>query len=218
MSSRLPLLAFALLALVTACTGERDTAAGDAAIPALDQPAEDVPPATVGDIAEDPGATATAPGGGTGMPGPGTIRFDGFGPAAFGADAEAVRMAWGQDLGNPVPAEPGGCYYLMPQPQPADGYRIAFMVEGDRFSRLDVRADDITAPGGGRVGMTADEIEALYPGRVERRPHKYVDGQYLRIPDASGEGVLVFATNASGTVSEWRVGLPPQVDYVEGCS
>jgi hypothetical protein len=218
MPSRLPLFCLLVLAL-SACTGEHDPAADDATLPGLDQPAADIPPATAEDIADTPAGPVMAPGGGTGMPAPGTIRLDGFGPAAFGAGAEAVRMAWGGDLGAPVPSEPGGCYYLMPQPQPPDGYRIAFMVEGDRFSRLDVRTDDITAPGGGRVGMTAAEIEALYPGRIERRPHKYVDGgHYLRIGDASGEGVLLFATDADGAVTEWRVGLPPQVDYVEGCS
>ena len=29
---------------------------------------------------------------------------------------------------------------------------------------------------------------------------------------------LVFEADASGVVSEWRVGLLPEVDYVEGCS
>jgi hypothetical protein len=30
--------------------------------------------------------------------------------------------------------------------------------------------------------------------------------------------VLLFATDADGRVNEWRIGVPPQVDYVEGCS
>lgn len=180
----------------------------DPAAPPLDRPEEDVP-------------SAAADGAAAGMMlAEGAISFEGFGPAAFGADQEQVRMAWGRDLGEAMPSEPGGCYYLMPQPQPAGGYRIAFMIEGDRFSRIDVRADDIVAPGGGRVGMSADEIEALYLGRVEERPHKYVEGaKYLRIPDeAGGGGVLLFATNEHGRVSDWRIGVPPQVDYVEGCS
>ena len=29
---------------------------------------------------------------------------------------------------------------------------------------------------------------------------------------------VIFETDAEGTVTEWRVGLPPQVDYVEGCA
>ena len=31
-------------------------------------------------------------------------------------------------------------------------------------------------------------------------------------------GVLLFETNAEGNVASWRIGVPPQVDYVEGCS
>lgn len=31
------------------------------------------------------------------------------------------------------------------------------------------------------------------------------------------EAVLPFETDAQGRVEEWRIGLPPQVDYVEGC-
>lgn len=58
--------------------------------------------------------------------------------------------------------------------------------------------------------------------RVEARPHRYTDGEYLRISDpAGGAGVLVFETDGRGDdakVVAWRVGLAPQVDYVEGCS
>ena len=48
----------------------------------------------------------------------------------------------------------------------------------------------------------------------------YVDGgKYLAI-DTSGVAPsrLVFETDAQGRATEWRVGLSPQVDYVEGCS
>lgn len=93
------------------------------------------------------------------------------------------------------------------------------MIEGDRFVRLDVGAGDIEAPGGGRVGMDAAAIEALYPGRVETHPHKYVDGaRYLRISAADGgDGVLLFETDDGGRVVAWRIGVPPQIDYVERC-
>ncbi len=129
-------------------------------------------------------------------------------------------MAWGSDLGDARPEQPGGCYYLLPQARSANGYRLGFMIEQDRFARVDVDAVDIEAPGGGRVGMNAQDIDRLYAGRISKQPHKYVDGgQYLRIVDASGgPGVLLFETDAKGVVSSWRIGVPPQVDYVEGCS
>lgn len=154
------------------------------------------------------------------MPAPGTIGFAGFGPARFGASDEQVRMAWGADLGDARPEQPGGCYYLLPQARNANGYRVGFMIEQDRFARVDVDAVDIEAPGGGKVGMSAQDIDRLYAGRIGRQPHKYVEGgQYLRIADAAGgPGVLLFETDAKGLVSSWRIGVPPQVDYVEGCS
>ena len=92
------------------------------------------------------------------------------------------------------------------------------MVEDGKFVRVDVGNDKEIAPGGGKKGMSADEIGKLYAGRVEIQPHKYEQGaKVLRVSDAGG-GVLVFETSSDGKVARWRVGVPPQVDYVEGCS
>ena len=191
------------------------------------------PPATPAAAEAAPAAPAAAmptpatPGSATGgtlrveAPAPATNTYNGFGPAAFGADAEQVRIAWGGDLGDAKPEEPGGCFYLIPQPLGPEGDRTAFMVEGDAFVRIDVRRDDVLAPGGGKVGMTRAQLAALYPA-LEAEPHTYTDGQYLRIADpAGGKGVLVFEVDGTGDearATTWRIGLPPQVDYVEGCS
>lgn len=215
------LSATGMLALaLAACTGERGTAPPDTNAEAP-VPAEPMPPATADDVAATDVEDAPAAGGGTGMPGPGTIRFDGFGPASFGDSAEALRMAWGKDLGTAGLDNAEACHYLFPQPQPAGPSRIAFMIEQGKLVRLDVQADDITAPGGGKVGMNVDQIEQLYPGRVVVQPHKYLyeeGGKYLRIGSVDGGiGVLLFETDGKA-VTSWRVGVPPQVDYVEGCS
>jgi hypothetical protein len=172
--------------------------------PAIDdQPLEDVPPAT---------ATALLP-----PPGAGQAQFDGYGDLRFGMSETELRQAWSGELSGP-PAS-GDCHYLSPASQavPAD---LAFMVEGDRFVRYDIGTRTPEAPGGGRAGMSADEVRALYAGHVEERPHKYVEGgANLRVTDAAGsDGVLVFEVDADGEVTRWRAGLPPQVDYVEGCS
>lgn len=212
MKLALPKLALLVLALA-ACTGERAADGADNApvATAADRSAEDVPPAT-------PPPRTTPPPHPT--PADGAISYAGFGPAQFGADAEAVRMAWGKDLQAGTPSEAGGCYYLFPQPRALAGNGVGFMIEDDKFSRIDVDSTDIVAPGGGRTGMTADEIRKRYAGRIEEQNHKYVEGgKTLRIKDsAGGNGVLVFATDGAGTVTQWRIGLPPQVDYVEGCS
>jgi hypothetical protein len=176
----------------------------------LDQPHEDIPPATA-----PAGVTMPLPG----LPAPGSISFAGFGPAAFGDDAEAVRQAWGGAL-RALPDGTEPCHFLSPPVEADSGYQVAFMIEDRRFVRIDIASPRVAAPGGGRIGMRAGEIEALYPGMVERRPHKYVEGgRYLRIRDPDGgPGVLLFEADDDGLVDEWRIGLPPQVDYVEGCA
>ena len=56
---------------------------------------------------------------------------------------------------------------------------------------------------------------------VASRPGRIITwkaGQYLRVPAEQGDGLLVFETDASGTVTRWRAGVAPQVDYIEGCA
>ncbi|MFC3714758.1 lectin [Luteimonas soli] len=213
--------AIALLALaLAACQADRAPDAADGAAPAdgvdamandpaapppLDQPVEDVPP-------------ATAPAGVNQFPDLGLVRMDGYGDMRFGMTADEARQAWGGELKG-AGDEAATCYYLTPKwvDIPSD---FAFMFENGKFVRYDVGTGREIAPGGGKVGMDADEIRGLYAGRVEETPHKYVEGgKYLGVKDISGgEGKLVFATDGDGKVTSWRVGVPPQVDYVEGCS
>ena len=94
------------------------------------------------------------------------------------------------------------------------------MIEGGKFVRVDVDARDVVAPGGIRVGQAAADVLAAFPGQVTEQPHKYVEGGKVLVvaPADGGEARLVFETDAQGTVTSWRIGLEPQVHYVEGCS
>ncbi len=148
----------------------------------------------------------------------GQAGFAGYGDMKLGSTVEEAKAAWAGDL-NGKPGEAGGCYYLTPKwvKKPSD---FAFMIEGGKFVRYDVGTDKEVAPGGGKVGMSVDELGKLYGDALQSAPHKYVQGgQYLSLA-ASGvaPGKLVFETDAAGKVSAWRVGLSPQADYVEGCS
>lgn len=205
-------LALALLLAMAACNrGPSEAAAPVAQAPAapapLDQPPGDVPP-----------ATAPMPAKGDA----GDAHYDGYAAARFGMTTAEVTQAWeGKLNGLPGQGAPGqaGCYYLNPVGNPSPAY-FAMMIEHDKFVRYDVSNDKDVAPGGGKVGMDVANIEKLYPGRIKSSPHKYVDGgKYLRIKADDGSGsVLVFEADAEGKVTHWRVGQPPAVDYVEGCS
>ena len=183
-------------------------ACNDPPPPAITQ----TPPAQPAPVAPAPPPTAAAE---PMVPAAAAGSFAGFRDTRFGMDEAAFRAAWKDALGGNAD---GRCYFLYPAAVavPAD---FAFMFEDGRFVRYSTEKDAETAPGGGKVGMTRAQIDALYPGRIEERPHKYTDGKYLRITsDAGDNGVLVFETDAAGNVTEWRVGVEPQVDYVEGCS
>lgn len=217
MRSTLPILALAILAILlaslAACSDPRVTGHGpEAPVRAFEDHAEDeadVSPAT----ASAPAAVSAAP---AAAPAEDAISYAGYGAVRFGAAPGQVRAARDEEMIG-GPAEPGGCYYLYPEPDAGGSYRIAFMIDKDRFVRVDVDDPAIAAPGGGQAGMRIDRIRDLYAG-IEEQPHKYIEGgKSLRYRDASGS-VVVFETDPAGTVTEWRVGVPPQVDYVEGCS
>lgn len=174
-------------------------------------PAADAPPAPVADA---PGATTDA------SPEPAAvIGFEGFGPARFGQEEEALRMAWGGPL-NPAVGSSDTCHYLFPETGAIEGYGIAFMIENGRFVRFDIDGPTHASPGGGMVGSSEAEIREAHAGRVEEMPHKYVEGGHYLIVTApeGGQTRLVFETDADGRVTQWRIGLLPQVLYVEGCS
>ncbi len=205
--SILPCASALVLSLVLCACGERapsEAATPAAPPPASDQPAEDVPPATA--------PTPLAPASGA------LARLDGYGGLRLGMSAEEATRAWGEALDG-KPGEGEVCYYLSPKgaKAPSD---FALMIENGKFVRYDVGNATELAPGGGKVGMGVDELRTLYHGGLQESPHKYVEGGKVLSVAASGvaPSKLVFEVDAAGKVTAWRVGLAPQVDYVEGCS
>ena len=207
MKSLLPLVM--AITLLSAC--QRDPAAAPAT-------AEPQTTATATPMAEAPAPTPAADD--TAAPaGPvSQASFLGYGDMKLGSTVDEARAAWGGEL-NGAPMEGTTCHYLWPKwiTRPAD---FAFMMEDGRFVRYDVGTDKETAPGGGKVGLSVEELQKLYGGALKASPHKYTQGgQYLSM-DAGDVAPtrLVFEVDAAGKVTSWRVGLSPQVEYVEGCS
>lgn len=185
-----------------------DTSASSA--PASPAPQASTPPDAPGIAVGEPHPSGNVP------IDPGPARYDGYGDLRFGMTGAAARKAWkGALQGDEV--KPDNCAYLRPAGTAAGPF---LMFEGGTFVRYDVQTTNTTAPGGGRVGMAADDIRRLYAGRVEEQPHHYVPGgKYLRIADpASKDRALLFEVDEHGRVTTWRVGRAPQVDYVEGCA
>ncbi|MGC1549989.1 MAG: lectin [Rhodanobacter sp.] len=141
--------------------------------------------------------------------------YTGYGATQFGMDEDTFRGAWQADLNGAVDLA-GACSLLQPMwnKQLAD---FDFMFEHGHFVRYDVGTPKEIAPGGGKVGMSTAQIQALYGPHLQVLPHKYqMNAHYLRIEDGKGD-VLLFETDADGKISRWRVGVPPQIDYEDGC-
>ena len=202
--------AFVPLALVlalAACQQEQDVAGPDAGVAAEALAAME--PGT------EPAGAALA------IPPSGDSRMDGYGTLDFGMSAEEARAEWnGNSLEPAGPIDdPQACHHLVPagQSSPAD---LAFMFEDDLFVRYSVESEEITAPGGGRVGMDAAAIDGLYGKGLQAMPHKYVEGGKVLVSREDGGTLpsqLAFELDANGRVTSWRVGMAPQVGYVEGC-
>lgn len=146
------------------------------------------------------------------------LDFAGFDGVPWGADEAAVRGAWQGSLRGTEPPPGSSCRYLMP----VLAFRppgIGFMLVDGVFVRADANSPDYTAPGGARTGLPWAELAAAYPDAVAS-PHRYAEGHTLhRVADpAGGPGVLVVETGPGGLVTNWRIGIEPQVDWVERCN
>lgn len=140
---------------------------------------------------------------------------DGFQDLRWNMSVDEVRGAWKQPLTPATLPDAQACAFLTT----GTDRDLALMVEGGQFKRMDVRKGDTAAPGGGRIGMTANEIVTLYKGRVDVQPNKYTPNakDIIITPSASAKARIVFQTGADGIVARWHVGVPPQALYVEGC-
>ena len=214
------LLCMAMIAALAACNADRDAASNATnAPPVADQPTEDIPPATMPSAASLPSPASTQ----TPMPAAdgadAQASFAGYGDVKFGIAAADMEKAWGGELKTLGKDANQSCDFMTPKwtTTPAES---PFMIGDGKFARYGTDSAKYVAPGGGKVGMSEQELQALYHDALQSAPHKYVEGGHTLSMSASGvaPAKLVFETDAAGKATAWRVGLSPQVDYVEGCS
>jgi hypothetical protein len=142
-----------------------------------------------------------------------TITESGWGPIRAGMSVADVRVALGGQLPEPVNRE---CDHLRPPMAPAG---LLIMTVGDQVARVEMSDTTVATAAGVRVGDSEARAKALYPGRVQTTPHKYVDGHYLVVRRGAGADSgyrLVFETDGR-RVTRYRGGRMPEVEWVEGC-
>jgi hypothetical protein len=117
-----------------------------------------------------------------------------------------------------APSHDGGsCTYATLDGWPAG---IGVMLDAGKVVRVEVRRGNFATSTGARIGDTEERIKSLYPGQITVSPHKYTDGHYLTVtPTAETDSAnrIIFETDGRNVVN-YRAGVRPQVEYVEGCS
>lgn len=155
-------------------------------------------------------AAATGPGSPSGW----TVTENGWGPIRANMRVADARAALGGELPEPANRE---CDHVKPPRGPRG---VLIMTVAGQVARVEVSDTTVATAAGARVGDTEARINALYPGRVQTGPHKYVDGHYLVVRRGAGADSihrLVFETDGQ-RVTRYRGGRLPEVEWVEGCS
>ena len=147
----------------------------------------------------------------------GPATAEGYCGVLFGMSADEARAAYPGGLVGGPDEDPYGnpqCFYLNVAPE---SYEIGFMVVDGDVMRLDVRAPGVATDAGAMVGMTVDEIVALYPD-AELLPNEYTDEDDIHV-DLGGDAKVIFEQEfGEGTIGRYRIGLLPPVGYIEGCA
>ncbi|HEX2204622.1 MAG TPA: hypothetical protein VHG91_15035 [Longimicrobium sp.] len=180
-----------------------------------DEPASESPPA-------DPIATPVAAETAATAPSATDVAYGlaewGLGPLRVGMTEEEARAALG-GAWSPLAAdgETEGCRYARSAALPPG---VLVMLDSGRVRRVEVDSGATATAAGARIGDSAERVRQLYPG-LREGPHKYTAGKYLvALPGAPADTVhrIVFETDSAGTVTRFRGGALPHVEYVEGCS
>jgi len=143
----------------------------------------------------------------------------GLGPVRVGMTVAEAEAAAGMKLpGEPDPAISPDCYFV----EPESGIPgVGFMVNEGRIGRVDVYASGtVTTQSGARIGMTEQEIIALFPDRIEESFEYRVDGKalvFVPVDEVDRDFRVVFEVDG-GFVTGMRGGILPAVQLNEGCA
>ena len=203
MLMRISVLALALLAgpLVFAGCGREPTSEAPVATPSA--PAAESTPRAARSRANNRPAAAD----------PWMVGPQGAGPVRIGMTMEALRSALGLERGGPA----GECEYVTPTGAPKG---LTVMVAEGRVVRLDIARDSAASTSVGvHPGDREKRVRKLLGPSIDVTPHKYVEGgHYMTAPTSADETTWWVVETDGRRATAVRMGVKPQVDWVEGCS
>jgi len=139
-----------------------------------------------------------------------------FGPVQIGWTVEQLNAALGDSL-KPTFEISDQCDQLAPAAFPTG---TSVMVLGDTVVRIDVYEPGILTPEGTGVGDSEASLLQVYGPRAAVTPHKYSgpEGHYVTVRDAKDPRRMTIFDTDGITVLNYRAGMAPGVEYVEGCA
>lgn len=157
------------------------------------------------------------------------IGYDGFSGGAepgspvdarFGADAASVRGAWGGEMKDNGAQRPDANCFLLYPVRGAITHQYGFLMGKNGLAGIDVYDPKAQAPGGGRIGMSIDEINRVYAGKIKQVPNPTFEGAaFLEVPAPDGKNSqLTFETDALGNVTNWRIAVKDAMAHEESCT
>lgn len=207
------LLVFGLLLGLTACGGDEEASVGT--VPPVSEA-----PTTIATSTTTTSTTTT-----TVAPDfEGEPEFDSSSSVStVGIDAVTFGMTISQAeaalAGTLVPvdgATEGDCYLIRPGGGPAG---VELTVTLGTIERVDVTAPEITTRSGAGVGMTEDDLFALFGDRLTSSPRTGGGNTIVFTPADAGDAAfrVIFETDGS-MVTSFRSGRVPQVEATAPCT
>ncbi|MEM6716465.1 MAG: hypothetical protein AAF622_15445 [Cyanobacteria bacterium P01_C01_bin.147] len=146
------------------------------------------------------------------------VRLTGVGPIQIGMTLEEATDALGLPL-VPIGSNAGGdCAYYQPD---AVSQTLGLMVVDNRVIRVDVwPGSSLATVSGVKIGSTAQELQEIYPEQLESTPNPYTQGEFFTLVPQDPELSLyrlVFETDDSDQVVQYRTGQFPAVTWPDGC-
>lgn len=145
-----------------------------------------------------------------------------LGPVRIGMTVQDAARALGSGLAPRQPFETEACWIASRVDGRDPG--IFYMISNGRIRRIDIRSYNKNVPRvmsdrGVTIGSTEQDVHRAYGGRVQMKPHPYTapDGHYLLISAPDERGGYIFET-LHGKVTDFRAGVRPYLDYIEGCA
>jgi len=139
------------------------------------------------------------------------------GPIKLGMTVQEAEKISGVSLNPTYTDYDPVCFYVASESGPSG---VKFMIVDNQIRRVDITESTTSTLSGARVGDAEKTILKLYGNKIVVEPHKYDEqGHYIIfVPTDKWDKQyrLIFETSQK-RVTQFRIGLMPEVEWVEGC-